>query len=103
MFRIGIDLGGTKIEGIVLDASGHELFRKRVDTQQKKGYTHILNRIKGLHDELATRTQGAAAYVRHRHARSHLTAHRPVEKFQHGLHERPAVEGGPRTASRPEN
>jgi fructokinase len=52
-YRIGIDLGGTKIEGIVLDASGHELFRKRVDTQQKKGYAHILNRIKGLHDELA--------------------------------------------------
>ncbi len=53
MFRIGIDLGGTKIEGIVLDASGKELFRKRVDTQQENGYRHILNRIKGLHDELA--------------------------------------------------
>jgi fructokinase len=57
MFRIGIDLGGTKIEGIVLDASGRELFRKRVDTQQEKGYAHILNRIKGLHDDLAARIQ----------------------------------------------
>ena len=37
MFRIGIDLGGTKIEGIVLDAQGKELFRKRVETQQEKG------------------------------------------------------------------
>jgi fructokinase len=53
MFRIGIDLGGTKIEGIVLDASGHELFRKRVDTEQEQGYDHILARIKQLHDELA--------------------------------------------------
>src|SRR5882724_9674736 len=53
MFRIGIDLGGTKIEGIVLDGSGKELFRKRVDTQQESGYRHILNRIKELHDELA--------------------------------------------------
>ncbi len=30
--RIGIDLGGTKIEGIALDDSGNELARKRVDT-----------------------------------------------------------------------
>ena len=60
MFRIGIDLGGTKIEGIVLDAHGKEFFRKRVDTQQEKGYGHILDRIKGLHDELAAGIQGAA-------------------------------------------
>jgi fructokinase len=53
MFRIGIDLGGTKIEGIVLDESGKELFRKRIKTQQENGYRHILNRIKELHDELA--------------------------------------------------
>jgi len=53
MFRIGIDLGGTKIEGIVLDTSGRELFRKRIGTEQERGYDHILNRIKGLHDELA--------------------------------------------------
>jgi len=30
--RIGIDLGGTKIEGIVLDAGGSELARERVPT-----------------------------------------------------------------------
>jgi fructokinase len=53
MFRIGIDLGGTKIEGIVLDESGKELFRKRIETQQEKGYAHILDRIKELYDELA--------------------------------------------------
>ena len=60
MFRIGIDLGGTKIEGIVLDAQGKELLRKRVETQQEKGYAHILDRIKGLHDELAAGIRGAA-------------------------------------------
>ncbi len=32
--RIGIDLGGTKIEAIALDDCGGELFRKRVDTPQ---------------------------------------------------------------------
>jgi fructokinase len=57
MFRIGIDLGGTKIEGIVLDESGKELFRKRIGTQQEKGYRHILNRIKELHDELVAQIQ----------------------------------------------
>jgi fructokinase len=28
--RIGIDLGGTKIEALSLDAAGHEVFRKRI-------------------------------------------------------------------------
>jgi fructokinase len=32
MLRIGIDLGGTKTEGIVLDADGSELIRERVPT-----------------------------------------------------------------------
>ncbi len=32
--RIGIDLGGTKIEGIALDNSGAELFRQRIDSPQ---------------------------------------------------------------------
>ena len=59
MFRIGIDLGGTKIEGIVLDVAGTELFRKRIDTQQEHGYLHILNRIKSLHDNLAANIAGA--------------------------------------------
>lgn len=57
MFRVGIDLGGTKIEGIVLDSAGSELFRTRVNTEQEKGYDHILGRIKGLYDELTARLQ----------------------------------------------
>jgi len=60
MYRIGIDLGGTKIEGIVLDSAGRELSRKRVSTEQEKGYAHILDRIKYLHDELATSINSAA-------------------------------------------
>jgi fructokinase len=53
MFRIGIDLGGTKIEGIVLDARGLEVFRKRIDTEQQQGTAHILNRVRGLYRDLA--------------------------------------------------
>lgn len=32
--RIGIDLGGTKIECVALDENGHEILRTRVDTPQ---------------------------------------------------------------------
>lgn len=46
--RIGIDLGGTKIEGVVLDDTGYELLRKRVDTRQSEGYQAILHRTAQL-------------------------------------------------------
>ncbi|MFP4090766.1 MAG: ROK family protein [Cyclobacteriaceae bacterium] len=46
----GIDLGGTKIEGVILkDATSTEvLFRKRIPTEQERGYQHIIGRIKTL-------------------------------------------------------
>jgi fructokinase len=59
MYRIGMDLGGTKIEGIVLDDSSREIFRKRIETQQEGGYRHILSRIQGLYGELAQSIQKA--------------------------------------------
>jgi len=34
--RIGVDLGGTKIEAVALDAGGREVFRKRVPTPQDR-------------------------------------------------------------------
>lgn len=43
--RIGIDLGGTKTEGVVLDNKGSVLLRKRVETRQSEGYRAILNDI----------------------------------------------------------
>jgi fructokinase len=52
-FRIGIDLGGTKIEGIVLNAQGAEVFRKRIPTEQEHGAAHILKRVTELYRELA--------------------------------------------------
>jgi fructokinase len=44
--RIGIDLGGTKIEIIVLDPDGSERFRHRIDTPH--GYPASLEGIAGL-------------------------------------------------------
>ncbi|HET20214.1 MAG TPA: ROK family protein [Chromatiales bacterium] len=45
--HVGIDLGGTKIEAIVLDASGNERFRERVSTPQGD-YAGIQAAIQGL-------------------------------------------------------
>ncbi|MDI6774705.1 MAG: ROK family protein [Verrucomicrobiota bacterium] len=56
MYRIGIDLGGTKTEGVVLDETGRELARKRAPTDQAKGYDGILRAIQALHDELDAQT-----------------------------------------------
>ncbi len=58
MYRIGIDLGGTKIEGIVLEGQGREVFRKRIPTEQEKGSDHILDQIKFLYEELASKIEG---------------------------------------------
>jgi fructokinase len=45
--RIGIDLGGTKIEGLALDAVGQELARIRVPTPAE-GYEAIVNAVVDL-------------------------------------------------------
>ncbi len=50
--RVGIDLGGTKIEGVVLDNEGNERLRRRVSTRQSEGYRAILNDIEQLVKQL---------------------------------------------------
>ncbi len=45
-FRIGIDFGGTKIEGLALSRDGAEVARRRVETP--KGYEQALLAIEGL-------------------------------------------------------
>jgi fructokinase len=45
----GIDLGGTKIEGVVIPAEGGApLCRLRIETEQEGGYEHILGQISSL-------------------------------------------------------
>ncbi|TCP91239.1 N-acetylglucosamine kinase [Cricetibacter osteomyelitidis] len=53
--RIGIDLGGTKIEVIALSDQGEELFRKRIATP-RGSYPDTLNAIKSLVDDAETAT-----------------------------------------------
>ena len=52
MNRIGIDLGGTKIEGILTDENYKIITRKRIPTNQDEGYNSILESIKNLILEL---------------------------------------------------
>ena len=49
--RLGIDLGGTKIEAAILDDSGFFLCRERVPTP--KDYNEILKAIVGLRNQVA--------------------------------------------------
>lgn len=55
MNRIGIDLGGTKIEGIILDESFEIIDRKRLPTPYND-YKEIVNCIIGLVNELKIKT-----------------------------------------------
>jgi fructokinase len=46
----GIDLGGTKIEGVILRSldDPHPILRMRIDTEGHLGYQHVLNQIAKL-------------------------------------------------------
>ena len=52
MYKIGIDLGGTKTEGVLIDEEFQIIERKRVPTNQTNGYESILNTIKDLVNDL---------------------------------------------------
>jgi len=57
--RIGIDLGGTKIEGLALDQSGAELARLRIPTPQHD-YPATVQAIAGVVHSLERRAGGLA-------------------------------------------
>lgn len=48
-FHIGIDLGGTKIESILLDSKYKILFRERVPTHAEKGSDYVVNQINNIY------------------------------------------------------
>jgi len=59
IFRFGIDLGGTKIESVILDNNGKEIFRKRISTD-KSSYERILEDVKHLYQEQLDFVKGDA-------------------------------------------
>jgi fructokinase len=60
--RIGIDLGGTKIEAIALDGDGHERFRRRVPAP-RDSYDATLRAIVSLVDEAEKVIGGATVGI----------------------------------------
>lgn len=55
--RIGVDLGGTKIEAIALDRGGREVFRKRVTTP-RGDYAATISAVAALVREIGQGTVG---------------------------------------------
>ena len=51
-YRIGIDVGGTKIEGVVLDKDGNECIRLKYTTP-RGSYSATVQRIVDLYKDLA--------------------------------------------------
>ena len=47
-FAIGIDLGGTKTEAVVLDGAGAECWRQRIATPSGQGYAAVVEAVAGL-------------------------------------------------------
>jgi fructokinase len=54
-FKLGIDLGGTKTEGIILDNDLNEIFRKRVST--KHDYIGLIDSLTQLYKELLSKIE----------------------------------------------
>lgn len=55
----GIDLGGTKIEGVIIDSNSDDLKvieRMRVPTEKDLGYEHIIGQIQKLIQQLSDKT-----------------------------------------------
>jgi fructokinase len=50
----GIDLGGTKIEGVILESidNSNPIVRTRIDTEASKGYDHVVGQIARLVAEM---------------------------------------------------
>ena len=68
--KIGIDLGGTKTESILIDDKGNEIFRKRIQTEKNyegtiKGITSLVKEIEvgEIYTGKVTRIMNFGAFV----------------------------------------
>ena len=57
MLRIGVDLGGTKIEAVAFDRVGREIFRKRVPTP-RGDYAATIDAVSSLVREAGSGSVG---------------------------------------------
>ena len=97
--RFGIDLGGTKTEGVILDAEGREMLRERIATDAA-GYEPVLGGIDGSIAGWSARRDGAphTLGIGTPGAVSRRTG--PPEELEHHLPERDAGRARPARAAR---
>jgi len=62
MYRIGIDLGGTKLRALSRPRRQRNFPETASPTEREHGYRHILNRLKSLHDELVVAAPGLTTF-----------------------------------------
>ena len=60
---IGIDLGGTKTEAVLLSADDSVLFRRRIQTRREEGYGAIIDQVAGMVREAAANLPASATYT----------------------------------------
>jgi len=58
LFSLGIDLGGSKTEGVVLGQDLKVLFRKRIPTIKDKGFDFLMNELAFLYSEMVDFVDG---------------------------------------------
>ncbi|QOI98066.1 MAG: ROK family protein [Flammeovirgaceae bacterium] len=61
----GIDLGGTKIEGVILESADNPVvvYRNRLPTEAEKGYDHVINQIDALVNDMKRHAGFAPARI----------------------------------------
>ena len=94
MIRFGVDLGGTKIEIVALDARGAEVLRRRVATPAGD-YRAVIDAVARLVAD-AERELGITRDGRHRHAGLDLARDRPAPRLEFRLPQRAADQARPR-------
>lgn len=62
-YKIGIDLGGTKTEAILLDCEGRQLHRNRISTPRERGYEAILKTTRKLILDTVRHVPGGGRYT----------------------------------------
>ena len=97
IMRIGIDLGGTKIEAIAIDGA-HELLRRRVSAP-RGDYAATVTAVRDLVAAIE-RELGDHVHRRHRHSRRHLRCHRTGQERELDLADWPAAGSRSRARAR---
>ena len=57
IYKIGIDIGLTKIECAVLDSNNNIIYRERTSTENEQGTTHIYSKVKEIYQDALNKTK----------------------------------------------